>query len=126
MLTIRAAQVRAFDAAVVGQFAERVADDLLLSSVEGVRGLTRVELVERCRVAVTAGRASGLSDQADLHGFVWLTFVLGPGFHHYESIKAILRGTTVAEGRKMRVVAEMILAKRSGNRCRRQRIGRSE
>ena len=115
MLTIRATQVRAFDAAIVSDFADRMTDALLLSCAARVRGLTRNEVVELCRGAITVGRASGLSDQADLHGFVWLTLVLGPGFHHHEAITAILRGSTVAEGRKMRVVGEMILAQRSGN-----------
>ena len=118
--------MQAFDEVVVQRFADQLTDDLLQSQPEAVRGFTRVEITERCRLAINAGRASGLYDRADLHGFVVLSFVLGPRFHRTKTIANFLRSTTVADGQKMSVVLDAILAIIIDRQKSRRRAPRAE
>jgi hypothetical protein len=108
MMTITASQMQALDKAILDRLCEQLADDLLQSRPELVRRLTRAELTKRCRDAVATAWANGLSHRADLRGFVLLSFILGPGFHRHEPIAAILRGTTVADGHKVRFILEAV------------------
>lgn len=110
MLTIRPKQMRAFDDDLVLRFAAGLADELLRTEPQAVSGLRRPEIIPLCADAIRTGRACGLSDRADLHAFVVLTFLIGTEFHGYEPIRQILRDTAVPDGKKMAVIMDAIVA----------------
>ena len=109
MLTIRTDQLSAFDGHVLQRFADDMADDLFRSMPDAVAGLSWSQASRRCLKALLEGRGSGLSDRADLYGFVLLSFLMGTDFHQNDEIRAIFSGPGVAHGRKITVVIEAML-----------------
>jgi len=118
MLVISEAQMRGMDAMVVELFVQALVDELPRTFPAFIQGLSRADLLGRCRAYVAAGRESGLSHRADLHGFVVLSLLLGPGFQSQPEIAEVLRGDAVADGRKMLVVTSAILGARRAARLR--------
>jgi hypothetical protein len=109
LLSINAEQMRILDQDLMRRVCDSIADDLFNFNPKAVVGRSWSRVARRCLEAFHEGRGIGLSDQADLYGFVLLSFLVGADFYRHAAFDEILRGSTVADGRKMLVVVDALL-----------------
>jgi hypothetical protein len=103
-LTIRPAQLAAFEPVFLRRFALKLAGLLAARYPDLGAGLGEAELCAEVEARCRTARSYGLSTEAALGDFVDLSLQLGDRFHQHPAVQSILLAPEISPDQRLRVL----------------------